>query len=103
MNDFYCENVFSGNVRVDAVVETDKVLAFHHTKPIWTTHVVVVPKAHVASLFEADDKTLLEILDVIKKVIEKLSIKDAYKIRTNGGSFQDSKHLHFHILAGEEL
>ena len=103
MSDFYCENVFSGKIEVDKVIEADRVLAFHHTKPIWTTHIVVVPKVHISSIFEADDKTLLAILDACKAAIDKLGLKDGFKIRTNGGDFQDSKHLHFHILAGKEL
>ena len=99
--DFYCESVFSGKVQVEKVLETENVLAFYHTKPAWTTHVVIVPKAHVLDFVEVDSGTLAEIMDVTKQSIKKLDLKD-YKIVTNGGSFQDSKHLHFHLLSGEK-
>ena len=47
-DDFYCD-VALGNVGdLDVVAETPGVLAYHHTKPFWQTHVVVVPKLHAA-------------------------------------------------------
>lgn len=102
--DFYCEQIFSEHVPVEQIVETDNVLAFYHTKPSWTFHVVVVPKKHMLNLLDADQSTLNEILEVIKRVIMKNNLAASnYKIVTNGGSFQDSKHLHFHILSGEKI
>jgi histidine triad (HIT) family protein len=32
------------------VHDDDWIVAFHHTRPFWETHIVVVPKKHVASL-----------------------------------------------------
>lgn len=45
-NDFYCDEVFSGRTPVTVVRETGDVLAFHHTRPYWEVHIVVVPKVH---------------------------------------------------------
>ncbi len=53
--DFYCDEALSGRTPVDTVAETDHVLAFHHTKPFWPVHIVVVPKAHVPSLTNLGD------------------------------------------------
>ena len=39
--DFYCEQVLSGKTRVEVVLETENVLAFHHTRPHWPVHIVV--------------------------------------------------------------
>lgn len=104
MNDFYCEQIFSGKIQIKKVAETDGVLAFYHTKPTWTFHVVVVPKKHVLNLLDIDQSTLLEVLNVIRKIIIDEDLADTnYKVITNGGSFQDSKHLHFHILSGSAL
>lgn len=33
IEDFYCEQVLSGQTRVEIVLETENVLAFHHTRP----------------------------------------------------------------------
>src|SRR5690606_11633112 len=67
-SDFYCDEVFSGRTPVDKVSETENVLAYHHTRPFWPVHIVVVPKRHIASLLEADDESLLELFAVIKQV-----------------------------------
>lgn len=52
---------------------------------------------------EADSELLIEIFDIIKEIITENKLEQAnYKIVNNGGSFQDSKHLHFHLLSGEK-
>lgn len=102
--DFYCNEVFSGKTPVEKVMETDNVLAYHHTRPFWPVHIVVVPKRHVASLLEADSELLLELFDVIKQVAAKvLDEKGAARVITNLGEYQDSKHLHFHINSGQQM
>ena len=46
-NDFYCDNVFSGKVKVSIISETPELLAFKHTQPSYPYHVVIVPKQHI--------------------------------------------------------
>ncbi|MFN0139129.1 MAG: HIT family protein [Pyrinomonadaceae bacterium] len=102
--DFYCEEVLSGKTPVEKVLETDKVLAYHHTRPFWETHIVVVPKTHVDSLLTVDNDLLMELLDVAKKVAAQvLAEKGAARVLTNLGEYQDSKHLHFHVYSGEKI
>lgn len=104
-NDFYCDFVLNNKIEVNRVKETDRVLAFHHTKPSWTFHVVIVPKQHITRLVELEDMGLIqEIFEVAKEIILEHSLQDKnYKIITNGGSFQDSQHLHFHLVSGERI
>jgi histidine triad (HIT) family protein len=104
-NDFYCDFVLNDKIKVKKEIETEKVLAFHHTNPSWTTHIVVIPKDHVAKLTEVKNLEIIrEIFEVIQKLVEKHSLEDTnFKIITNGGDFQDSKHLHFHLLSGQPL
>jgi histidine triad (HIT) family protein len=49
-NDFYCDEVLSGRTAVQKVAETNMVLAFHHTRPFYPVHIVVIPKRHILSL-----------------------------------------------------
>ncbi len=103
-DDFYCDEVFSGKTPVEKVLETDNVLAYHHTRPFWETHIVVVPKTHVDSLLTVDNDLLIELLEVVKKVAAKvLAEKGAARVLTNLGEYQDSKHLHFHVYSGEKI
>lgn len=100
--DFYCDEVFSGKTAIEKVLETDSVLAYHHTRPFWETHIVVVPKQHVDSLLTVENDLLIQLMDVARKVAAQvLTEKGAARVLTNLGEYQDSKHLHFHVYSGE--
>jgi histidine triad (HIT) family protein len=106
-NDFYCDEALSGRTPVDVVVETDDVLAFHHTRPFWPVHIVVVPKRHVPSLTDladAPEGTLTEVLEVVRRVAANVEAEHgACRVLTNLGRYQDSKHLHFHVNSGKPV
>ena len=103
-SDFYCDEVLSGSTPVEKVFETENVLAYYHTRPFWETHIVVIPKTHVASLLTADNDLIVELMDAVKRVaLEVLEEKGAARVLTNLGDYQDSKHLHFHVSSGAEL
>ena len=102
--DFYCDEVFSGKTLVKKVLETENVLAYHHTRPLWPVHIVVVPKEHVDSLLTVEKELLVELMDVAKEVASQvLEEAGAARVITNLGKYQDSKHLHFHVVSGSEF
>lgn len=105
--DFYCEEALSGRTPINKVLETDHVLAFHHTRPYWPVHIVVIPKRHISSLLtlEPDDNALLiELFETIKQIAARVVTKHGgARVLTNLGKYQDSKHLHFHINFGDPL
>jgi histidine triad (HIT) family protein len=105
VEDFYCEQVLSGKTAVEKVFETDNILAYHHTRPFWEIHIVVIPKTHVGSLLTIDNNDLLlELLDIVKQVAATVvEEKGAARVLTNLGEYQDSKHLHFHVNAGDKI
>lgn len=104
-DDFYCDEVLSGRTPVRVVRETGRVLAYHHTRPFWPVHIVVIPKVHVPSLVDLGphgDELLSELLEVVREVAaEVLAEHGAARVLTNLGDYQDSKHLHFHVNSGE--
>jgi histidine triad (HIT) family protein len=106
-NDFYCDEVLSGRTPVKKVVETDNVLAFHHTRPFYPVHVVVIPKRHIGSLLtlgEEDGPLLLELVGVIQQVASQVVEESgACRVLTNLGEYQESKHLHWHVASGQPL
>lgn len=103
-SDFYCDEVLSGRTAVDVVRETDTVLAYHHTRPHWPVHIVVIPKSHVPSLTDLGDappELLGELLEVVRAVATEVEREHgAARVLTNLGAYQDSKHLHFHVNSG---
>lgn len=54
--DFYCEELFSGKTKVKTLYESDTVIAYHHTKPFYEVHIVVVPKEHISDLTHTTEK-----------------------------------------------
>jgi histidine triad (HIT) family protein len=105
--DFYCDEVLSGKTPVKKVMETENVLAFYHTRPFYPVHIVAIPKKHIPSFIaieERDNDLLLELLGVIREVASMVTQENgACKVITNIGEYQDSKHLHWHIVSGETM
>lgn len=105
--DFYCDVAIPHSQPLQVVHEDSRVLAFHHTRPFWQVHIVVVPKKHIASLTrtgpeDADDLSAL--LDAVRTIAR--SVEDehgAAAVTTNLGAYQDSKHLHVHIHSGPRV
>lgn len=106
-SDFYCDEALSGRTPVVVVMETEDVLAFQHTRPHWPVHIVVVPKVHIPSLTNLGGHSIElvhRLLDVVRQVAAQIEREHgACRVITNLGAYQDSKHLHFHVVSGKAL
>lgn len=106
MQDIYCDLIIPGKLQVEIVFETENVMAFHHTKPYWEHHVVIITKQHVSSLSHCPDNPELQqdMFAAIKFVTG--MFEAAYggcRISSNVGDYQTSKHLHWYVHHGERL
>lgn len=90
---------------VDRLHETKSLLAFHHPKPDYAVHILIVPKKAIASykdLSENDQDFLLGVFQTTQKLVEELSLEESgYRLILNGGFYQKVPQLHFHLVAGE--
>lgn len=106
-DDFYCDEALSGRTPIEVVEETDEVLAFHHTRPYWPVHIVVIPKTHVPSLIDLggyDVEIVHKVLEIVTKIARQVTEEHGgARVLTNLGEYQDSKHLHFHVNYGPPL
>jgi histidine triad (HIT) family protein len=106
-DDFYCDVALRDPGQLDIVFDSDRVLAYHHTRPHWPVHIVVVPKTHVPSLTDlagADEALLRELLIVVQGVAATVERdQGAAAVLTNLGRYQDSKHLHVHVSSGDPV
>jgi histidine triad (HIT) family protein len=102
--DFYCDVALRHVDDLDVVHEDARVLAFRHTRPFYDVHVVVVPKRHIASLTAAtadDEEDLRALAVTIRNVTAQIEREHAgARVVTNVGAYQDSKHLHMHVVSG---
>ena len=97
----FCK-IINGDFGTEFVYENDYAVVFKDINPKADTHLLVVPRIHVESLNELNDKNLLgELMMSVKAVCEKLGIK-SYRTVINTGkeAGQEVFHLHIHILAG---
>lgn len=106
-NDFYCDVALKPNADIKKEYESENVLAFHHTKPFWPVHIVIIPKKHISSfttLSKKDAAVATELFNVIQTISKKVESENgAARILTNLGEYQDSKHLHFHVSSGDSI
>lgn len=100
-------NIIERKLVATFVYEDDKVVAFKDVNPQAPVHVLVMPKAHKASLNEIDDACLYgEVMAVAVKLAKELGIDEAgYRIVANCGAHggQSVYHVHLHLLGGRHL
>ena len=100
-NCIFCK-IINGDFGTEFVYENDFAVVFKDINPKADTHLLVVPRIHVESLNELNDKDLLgELMMTVKSVTKKLNI-NSYRTVINTGkeAGQEVFHLHIHILAG---
>lgn len=89
------------------VYEDDKVLAFNDISPQAPTHVIVIPREHVASLAEIKDLSVLsDLFRVVNKIAADRGIaKSGFRTVINNGraAGQAVDHLHIHLLGGRDF
>ena len=88
-------------IPVKRLRETETLMAFHHPKPSYTFHVLLVPKQAVASLKEFDptDTTFLtDLYSTVQSLVSEFHLP-AYRLIVNGGEYQDFPQLHFHLVS----
>lgn len=100
----FCK-IINKEIPSNFVYENDDVIAINDLHPQAETHVLVIPKVHVASLAELEDVSLMgRLLQSVKETAKALGITD-YRtiINTGAGAGQTVFHLHIHILSGKNL
>lgn len=98
-NCIFCR-IINGEFNTEFVYENDYVVVFKDINPKARIHLLVVPKVHVASLNELEDKNLMgELLSAVRETTKKIGLK-SYKTLINTGkeAGQEVFHLHLHIL-----
>ena len=91
------------------VFEDERLLAFDDIQPRAPVHVLIIPKAHFASLDDAPEGSealLGEILLRARALAREKGVGETgYRVVLNTGrdSGQEVFHIHFHVLGGRPL
>ena len=106
MNCLFCK-IIAGDSPSTKVYEDETVLAFRDIAPQAPTHILVVPKAHIADcngITAENSAVIAHIFTVIPQIAAAEGLTNGYRVVSNCGpdAGQTVQHLHFHILGGKE-
>ena len=101
--------IAAGEVPADVVFEDDLIVAFRDIAPQAPTHILLIPRDHIASaahLTEAHASLLARLFATAARLArEEGIVESGFRIVTNAGSGagQSVAHLHLHLMGGRRL
>ena len=107
MDCLFCK-IIAGDIPSTKVYEDDLVYAFRDIAPQAPTHILVIPKTHMASVNDVtaeNSAVVAHIFEVIPQIAAAEGLTGGYRVVSNCGADagQTVHHLHFHILGGKTL
>ena len=102
----FCK-IAKGEIPATIIAEAPTCIAFRDVNPEAPVHVLVIPKAHVASLNEVASPALFgDIVQMAREVAKQEGIAGSgYRVvfNTNGDGGQTVFHLHAHVMGGRKM
>jgi len=104
----FCQ-IASGDIDADIVLENDRLIAFRDINPQAPTHVLIIPRKHVATIndLSEDDVDNIGALFLAAAEVAKLDgiADDGYRVamNCNEGAGQSVFHVHLHVLGGRRM
>jgi histidine triad (HIT) family protein len=97
--------IVAGEIPATIVDRTETTVAFRDIKPVSPTHILVIPRQHVADLDEAvalDPQIAADVITECARVAEAEGLGGGYRVVINTGRLggQEVHHLHAHVLGG---
>lgn len=103
----FCK-IIAGDIPSTKVYEDDVCFAFRDINPQAPTHILVIPKEHIASVNEVNENNeavVGHIFSVIANIAKEEGLDNGYRVVSNIGEQgqQTVPHLHFHIIGGRDM
>ena len=104
----FCKMV-AGEIQPDTVYEDDDVLAFRDINPQAPTHVLIIPKIHIATINDLQPEHA-ELVGKLYLAAAKIAVMegfadDGYRVvmNCNEQAGQTVFHIHLHLLGGRNM
>lgn len=103
----FCK-IAKGEIPSKIIYEDALVMAFHDLAPQAPVHVLIVPKAHYASILDvqAGDGLLAHMFEAAQKLAGEIGLSEkGFRLTINTGADggQTVQHLHMHLLGGRSF
>jgi histidine triad (HIT) family protein len=107
MSCLFCR-IIAGEVPASKVYEDERVIAFNDINPQAPTHVLVVPRRHVATLNDlepGDDGIVGELVRRGAAIAQERGLDGGYRtvFNCNADAGQTVFHIHLHVIGGRKL
>ena len=108
MSCLFCK-IAAGEVPATIMLENNEMMAFRDINPQAPTHLLIIPKQHIATIDEADSKEeqlLGRMILSAKKLASMEGLTEAgYRLvfNVNSGGGQVVYHIHLHLLGGRQM
>jgi histidine triad (HIT) family protein len=105
MSCIFCK-ILSGEAPASIIYRDEQVMAFRDIHPIAHTHILIIPKRHIASVndLEPGDEALVGHMLMVAKALaaQEEVAENGYRLMINTGAHggQTVPHLHLHLIAG---
>ncbi len=108
MTDSIFTKIKNKEIPGNIVYEDDKCFALEDINPQAPIHVLIIPHKEITKISDSlpEDVNLLgHLLFVSKKIADKYSLKDKYRLIINNGvgAGQSVFHIHIHLMGGRSL
>lgn len=108
MSDCIFCRIVAGEIPASKVYEDEQAVAFRDIDPKAATHLLLIPKQHIASLMELNrehDALMAHMLVLLPKLARAEGMEQGFRtiINTGKGGGQEVFHLHIHLLGGSSL
>lgn len=103
-NCIFCK-IVAGQIPSRKVHEDDELIVFHDIAPWAPVHVLIVPKQHIATMYDADAShaAMLGRMTALAPVLmRQLGVTNGFRIVVNTGhdGGQEVQHVHMHVMGG---
>ncbi len=108
MNDCLFCKIAAGDIPSQKVYEDEFIYAFLDIAPQAPFHAVIIPKEHIASAKEINEKNsflIAKVFEAVAKIAEQENLEKGFRVVNNCGEDggQTVGHIHFHLLARRNL
>lgn len=103
-NCIFCK-IAAGQIPSRKVHEDDELIVFHDIAPWAPVHVLIVPKEHIATMYDTNDghaAMLGRMTAMAPRLMRELGVDNGFRIVVNTGrdGGQEVGHVHMHVMGG---